>query len=262
MLYDEILFFLEEHRNDAFPNAVFPTNRGRMGLSSLALKAGLGGERRQRSFTGYFPADADDLSRCLWYLVDHPEIWTRDHLRRMASMAPQWEGIVKSLVPLMQEYLLAPTLTDPQRSVWVRQIMNRQVDLVVSGGTPDNLSVYQTVRNQLLQAAFPEPIVSVILQFVFHPDALAAARILSSPDFMSVGLLGQRKCLRVPRPSAGVTNAITELTNADDTGKRFTVAEQLPQNLGCTVLQSDRIGAGYLRKIHHSPFGLTITYDS
>ena len=152
-------------------------------------------------------------------------------------MAPQWEGIVKSLVPLMQEYLLAPTLTDPQRSVWVRQIMNRQVDLVVSGGPPpDNLSVYQTVRNQLLQAAFPEPIVSVILQFVFHPDALAAARILSSPDFMSVGLLGQRKCLRVPRPSAGVTNAIT-------------VAEQLPQR--CAVLQSERIGAGYLRKIHH-----------
>ncbi len=218
MLYDEILFFLEEHRNDAFLNAVFPTNRGQMGLSSEALKAGLWG--LGGGTTNWFPADADDLSRCLWYIVDHPEIWTRDHLRRMASMAPQWEGIVKSLVPLMQEYLLAPTLTDPQRSVWVRQIMNRQVDLVVSGGTPpDSLSIYQTVRNQLLQAAFPEPIISVILQFVFHTHALAAARILSSPDFMSVDLLGQRKCF-VVHPSAGVTNAITELTNADDTGKR------------------------------------------
>ena len=261
MSYDEILFFLEEHKNDAFPNAVFPASRGVMGVSSSALKAGLRGERRQRSFAECCPADADDLSRCLWYIVDHPEIWTLEDLRRMASMAPQWEGIVKSLVPLMQEFLLTPTLIGPQRSVWVRQIMNREVDLKVSGGTPsNNLSAFQTVRNQLLQAAFPEPIASLILQFVFHPDALAAARILSSPDFMSVGLLGQRKCLRVRRPSAGVTNTISELTNGDDTGKKFIVTEQLPQNRGCKVLQSG--GARYLRKILHSPFGLTITSDS
>ncbi len=28
---EEILDFLEEHKNDVFPDAVFPTNRGRMG---------------------------------------------------------------------------------------------------------------------------------------------------------------------------------------------------------------------------------------
>ena len=43
---EEILDFLEEHKNDVFPDAVFPTNRGRMGLSSFALKAGLRGERQ------------------------------------------------------------------------------------------------------------------------------------------------------------------------------------------------------------------------
>ena len=236
---EEILDFLEEHKNDVFPDAVFPTNRGRMGLSSFALKAGLRGARQHApggSSTGRFPADADDLSRCLWYLIDHPEIWSRDHFRRMASMAPQWEGILNSLVPLMQEFLLAPTLTDPQRSAWVRQIMNRQVDLRVSGGTPPGtLSVYETIRQELHEADFPEKIARAILQFVFHPDALAAARILNSPEFMSVGLLDQRKYLWVRRPSAGLTNAITELTNADDTGKRFTVAEQFPENRGSAL---------------------------
>lgn len=236
-----------------------------MGLSSLALKAGMRDEAPDEICRGRFPGDADDLSRCLWYLVDHPDVWTRDHLRRMSSMSPQWEGILKSLLPLLQEFMVAPTLTDPQRSAWVRQIMNQQVDLRVSGGTPSlDLPIYECVRQQLLQAGLPEKITLLALQFAFPPDALAAARILSSPEF-SVGLLDERKCVVVPHPSAGLTNAITELTNADDTGKRFTVAEQLADNRGCIVLQSDRlserIGAKFLRKIHHSPFGLTITFD-
>lgn len=165
---------------------------------------------------------------------------------RMAAMAPQWQGILAALVPLMREFLVAPTMTDRARSSWVRQIVNRHVN----GGSPvlgpATLEVFVTARQYLLLAGLPTVTVPIVLEFLWSRVAIEAACILSDSEFKLK--TDEPDCLELELPSAGLTNAITELTHA---GTAHCLRE-------CTSLQTTRL-SDWIVKITYPPPKLLIT---
>lgn len=117
-----------------FPRSRFNYNRNRMGRSSCSLQKIMSpvSTRKEtppaKARSIYPPFDADDLSRCLWWIIDNPVYWKKKNFLSVAAASPEWNGIVVWLIPLVQELMLTPTREEPDLSKWIRQIMNDSID--------------------------------------------------------------------------------------------------------------------------------------
>lgn len=125
------------HRNQ-FPQSRFNYTRNKMGVSSQSLQMLMtnrtSGGRRSPDVSGHWqemlwhPFDAEDLSRCLWYIISTPEVWGIKNFLSVSAASPQWKGIIVHLIPLIQELMMTPTLEEPALSARIRQIMNDSID--------------------------------------------------------------------------------------------------------------------------------------
>ena len=125
------------HRNQ-FPQSRFNYTRTKMGASSQSLQMLMTNRtsrgRRSPDVSGHWqemlwhPFDAEDLSRCLWYIIFTPEVWGIENFLSVSAASPQWKGIIVHLIPLIQELMMTPTLEEPALSARIRQIMNNSID--------------------------------------------------------------------------------------------------------------------------------------
>ena len=111
-----------------FPDSRFHYNRNRMGRSACSLQGRMTPISTRSAPPIFSPFDADDLSRCVWWIVDHPDYWKEENFLSIAMATPAWQGIVLWLIPLIQELILTPTREEPDLSKWIRQIMNDSID--------------------------------------------------------------------------------------------------------------------------------------
>ena len=114
--------------NIVFPESRFNYNRNKMGMSAYSLQGRMTHLSTQRDPHIWSPFDADDLSRCLWWIIDNPVHWEIKNFLSVASASPQWKGIILWFIPLVQELMMAPTREEPDLSKWIRQIMNDSID--------------------------------------------------------------------------------------------------------------------------------------
>ena len=111
-----------------FPSSRFHYNRNRMGRSACSLQGRMTHVSTRGDPHIFSPFDADDLSRCVWWIIDHPDYWKEENFLSIAMATPAWQGIVLWLIPLIQELILTPTREEPDLSKWIRQIMNDSID--------------------------------------------------------------------------------------------------------------------------------------
>jgi len=123
----QIIRFLKSLPSD-FPDSRFNYNRNRMGMSACSLRGRMTHVSTRSDPHIFSPFDADDLSRCLWWIIDHPDYWKEENFLSIAMATPAWQGIVLWLIPLIQELMLTSTREEPDLSKWIRQIMNDSID--------------------------------------------------------------------------------------------------------------------------------------
>ena len=123
----QIIRFLDSLPSD-FPDSRFNYNRNRMGRSACSLQGRMTHVSTRSDPHIFSPFDADDLSRCVWWIIDHPDYWKEENFLSIAMATPAWQGIVLWLIPLIQELILTPTREEPDLSKWIRQIMNDSID--------------------------------------------------------------------------------------------------------------------------------------
>jgi len=111
-----------------FPQSRFNYNRNKMGRSSCSLQGRMTHISTRRDPHIYPPFDADDLSRCVWWIIDNPAYWGKENFLSLATASPEWKGIIIWLIPLIQELMMTPTREEPDLSKWIRQIMNDSID--------------------------------------------------------------------------------------------------------------------------------------
>ncbi len=111
-----------------FPDSRFHYNRNRMGRSACSLQGRMTHISTRSDPHIFSPFDADDLSRCVWWIIDHPDYWKEENFLSIAMASPAWKGIVLWLIPLIQELMLTSTREEPDLSKWIRQIMNDSID--------------------------------------------------------------------------------------------------------------------------------------
>ena len=120
---------LPGQENIVFPRSRFNYTRNKMGMSASSLQRRMTPPlSTQRDPHINFPFDADDLSRCLWWILDNPVHWEIENFLSIASASPQWKGIIVKLIPLVQELMMTPNREEPELSKWIRQIMNDSID--------------------------------------------------------------------------------------------------------------------------------------
>ncbi len=124
----QTISFLKSFPNKKFPHSRFNYNRNKMGRSSGSLQWRMTHISSHRDPYVYFPFDADDLSRCLWWIIDNPVYWKKENFLSIANANPEWKGIIVWLIPLIQELMMTPTREEPDLSKWIRQIMNDSID--------------------------------------------------------------------------------------------------------------------------------------
>jgi len=112
----------------AFPRTLFNSNRTQRGRASSSLRRRMTRFTTKRDPYVYPPFDADDLSRCLWWIIDNPAYWKTANFISIAAAGPEWKGLIVWLIPLVRELMMRPTLVEPRLSTWIRQIMNDSVD--------------------------------------------------------------------------------------------------------------------------------------
>ena len=120
------IFFLKSLPN-LFPQSRFNYNRNKMGRSAHSLQRRMAHISFHHS-RAYSPFDADDLSRCLWWIIDNPVYWKKENFLSIGHASPEWKGIIVWLIPLIQELMMTPTREEPDLSKWIRQIMNDFID--------------------------------------------------------------------------------------------------------------------------------------
>ena len=123
----QTILFLKSLPSD-FPDSRFNYNRNRMGRSACSLQGRMTHVSTRSDPHIFSPFDADDLSRCLWWIIDHPDYWKEENFLSIAMATPAWQGIILWLIPLIQELILTPTREEPDLSKWIRQIMNDSID--------------------------------------------------------------------------------------------------------------------------------------
>lgn len=123
----QTILFLKSLPSD-FPSSRFHYNRNRMGSSACSLRGRMTHISTRSDPHIFSPFDADDLSRCVWWIIDHPDYWKEENFLSIAMASPAWKGIVLWLIPLIQELMLTSTREEPDLSKWIRQIMNDSID--------------------------------------------------------------------------------------------------------------------------------------
>ena len=131
-----------------FPRSRFNYNRNKMGLSACSLQRRMTHLSIQRDPHIKFPFDADDLSRCLWWLIDNPFHWEIADFLSIAAASPQWKGIIVKLIPLVQELMMTPTREEPELSKWIRQIMNDSIDPPPHRNIEEARQILETLKRQ------------------------------------------------------------------------------------------------------------------
>ena len=111
-----------------FPSSRFNYTRNRMGVSAYSLSERMTHVSSRNDPRAFPPFDGDDLSRCLWWIIDNPAYWKVENFLSVAMLSGAWKGVVVRLVPLIQELMLTPTREEPGLSQWIRQIMNDSID--------------------------------------------------------------------------------------------------------------------------------------
>ena len=111
-----------------FPQSRFNYNRNKMGRSAHSLQGRMARISSHHRSKAYSPFDADDLSRCLWWIIDNPVYWKKENFLSIGHASPEWKGIIVWLIPLIQELMMTPTREEPDLSKWIRQIMNDFID--------------------------------------------------------------------------------------------------------------------------------------
>ena len=131
-----------------FPHSMFNYNRNKTGRSSYSLQRRMTHISTKRDPYIYFPFDADDLSRCLWWIIDNPAYWETVSFVSIAAASPEWKGLIVWFIPLVRELMIAPTLVEPSLSTWVRQIMNDSVDPLPRRNMEEARQFIESLKNQ------------------------------------------------------------------------------------------------------------------
>ena len=131
-----------------FPESRFNYNRNKMGMSAYSLQGRMTHLSTQRDPHIWSPFDADDLSRCLWWIIDNPVHWEIEKFLSIASANPQWKGLIVKLIPLVQELMMAPSREEPELSKWIRQIMNDSIDPPPHRNIEEAQQILETLKRQ------------------------------------------------------------------------------------------------------------------
>ena len=132
-----------------FPQCRFNYSRNKMGASSSALKGRMTHISSRRDPHISIPFDADDLSRCLWWIIDNPAYWGQANFLSISAASPEWKGIIVWLIPLIQKLMMTVTwIEEPALSKWVRQIMNDSVDPPPHQNMEEAREVIEVLKHQ------------------------------------------------------------------------------------------------------------------
>ena len=240
------------HRNQ-FPQSRFNYTRNKMGVSSQSLQMLMTNRtsrgRRSPDVSGHWqemlwhPFDAEDLSRCLWYIIFTPEVWGIENFLSVSAASPQWKGIIVHLIPLIQELMMTPTLEEPALSARIRQIMNNSIDPPPHRNMEEAQKLIEDLKTQT--SAEGTTSFFEIRKTGKSPTASGRAKCL--------GMLGWKNFSSTPQK---LTNDLITLASRDK-GHFYIVASKT-ENEVQVLLKKNR----WITKITYSPVTMRISYTN
>lgn len=236
-----------------FPSSRFNYNRNRMGVSAYSLKERMTHISSRNDPRAFPPFDGDDLSRCLWWIIDNPDHWKVENFLSVAMLSGAWKGVVVRLVPLIQELMLTPTREEPGLSQWIRQIMNDSIDPPPHQNMKEAIDLVGALTRRHNAALELNPVLPCSTLKISH-----AAPQFSSGDKGEVGLVRRQRRVWEDFQSSPqkLTNDLITISSKNKGRFRIVVSKNPDKEIHVLLDQNGR----WATKIEYAPVIASVAY--